>query len=255
LHSKTEFRHFYPLTEFIGIFITAWAIALSYGLHGQFDANTILLFLSTLGYYALDHGLDLIRFQNTSLRCYLRAYMALFVLSACVFGAVVFYAGIMESLRIFMLRFWPTLLIAALYFLVRRKTTQLFLLIKCLLISLGVGFAVSFPFLHPEILIAPLVCLSNVLVFAFLERNKDAELGNANLFHVGFKKNYLVYGLVIVSAAGIIMQWVFDFKGGFGLAIYAFLSFMILINETKFRENTYRWWLDALLPVAFLPLG
>jgi len=255
LHSKTEFRHFYPLTELIGIFVTAWAVALSYGLQGQFDANALLLFLSTLAYYAMDHSLDALRFRAASLSYYLKICIMLCCLSVLAFGGVLFYFGFMESLLSFMLRFWPTLVTAVLYVLLRSTTAKGFLILKSLLIVLGVGFAISFPCMQLKTLIAPLLCWVNVLVFACMERNKDAELSNANLFDVGFTKKRLMLVLVIVFAAGMIMQWIFFVKGGLGLSVYAFLSIIILMNESKFRENTYRWWLDALLPVAFLPLG
>jgi len=176
-------------------------------------------------------------------------------LSVLAFGGVLFYFGFMESLLSFMLRFWPTLVTAVLYVLLRSTTAKGFLILKSLLIVLGVGFAISFPCMQLKTLIAPLLCWVNVLVFACMERNKDAELSNANLFDVGFTKKRLMLVLVIVFAAGMIMQWIFFVKGGLGLSVYTFLSIIILMNESKFRENTYRWWLDALLPVAFLPLG
>jgi hypothetical protein len=254
LHSRTNFRHFYPLTELIGIFITAWAVALSYGLQGQFDINTLLLFLATLAYYALDHGLDARRFRTESFSHYLKLCMALCALSVLAFGVLLFQFGFMESLRSFMLRFYPTLATGLLYISLRTKTAIGFLILKSLLIALGVGFAISFPSLHVKTLIAPLLCWVNVLVFAYMERNKDVELGNANLFNNGFTKKSLLVGLVIVVITGIIMQWILSVNGGYGLSIYACLSIIIMVNEAKFRQNTYRWWLDALLPVTFLPL-
>jgi len=255
LHSKTKFRHFYPLTEIIGIFITAWAVALCYLLQGRFDNNSLLLFLATLAYYALDHGLDARRFRTESFSHYLKICLLLCALSVLAFGVLLFYFGFMESLGNFMLRFYPTSAIGLLYILLRTKTAKGFLILKSLLIALGVGFAISFPSLHGKTLIAPLLCWVNVLVFAYMERNKDAELGNANLFNNGFKKKSLLVGLVIVAIAGTIMQWNLYLHGGFGLSIYACLSIIIMVNEAKFRQNTYRWWLDALLPLAFLPLG
>ena len=252
---KTNFRHFYPVTELIGIFITAWAVSLIYGLLGQFGANAIMLFLATLAYYALDHGLDARRFRNDSLSHYLKVCLLLCVVSILAFGGMLFYFGFMESLLSFMLRFYPTLAIGIFYILLRNKTSKGFLLLKSLLIALGVGFAISFPSLHINTLIAPLLCWVNVLVFACMERNKDAELGNANLFNAGCTKKSLLVGLVIVVAIGLIIQRIFSEQGGLGLSIYVFLSIIILVNEAKFKQNTYRWWLDALLPVAFLPFG
>lgn len=255
MHSKTNFRHYYPLTEFIGVFVTAWAIALCCGLYNGFDANILLLFLSTLGYYALDHALDIFKFRKTGLQLYLIACLLLALLAMLSFAAVLVFYGIEKTSVAFVGRFWPTLLISGGYFLVRLSRARLLLFVRPLLIAMGVGFAIVFPAQMTDCMVASVVCFCNVCAFAYMERHKDAELGNTSLFNGVFEKYSLQILLLCAAIAGVVFRLFFAVQGGVGLSVYAVSCLLILKNETKFRLNTYRWWLDALLPVAFLPFG
>jgi hypothetical protein len=88
-----------------------------------------------------------------------------------------------------------------------------------------------------------------------MERHKDEMFGNRNIFQLRLKKNGLISFLIFLILLGIISDLFLDIKQGFGLTFYSFFSLMVVLSERKFRQNTYRWWLDALLPVAFLPFG
>ena len=237
------------------MFITAWSVALCCGLHNGFDANVLLLFLSTLGYYAVDHALDIFKFRKSGLQLYLIACLLLAFAATLIFTGILVFHGFEKTWVAFTVRFWPTLLISGCYLLLRLSRAPLMLFVRPLLIALGVGFAIVFPSRITESMVASMVCFCNVWVFAFLERKKDAELGNTNLFNGSFGKNSLNMVLVVTAIAGVFFRLFFATQGGFGLAIYAVSCLLILKNESKFRQNTYRWWLDALLPVAFLPLG
>lgn len=237
------------------MFITAWSVALCCGLYNGFDTNVLLLFLSTLGYYALDHALDIFRYRKSGLNHYLIACLLLALLSMLSFAAVLVFFGFAKTSDAFTARFWPTLLISGCYLLLRLNRASLLLFVRLLLIALGVGFAIVFPSQMKESMLATTVCFCNVWAFAYMERNKDAELGNKSLFNGVFEKNSLQILLLCAAITGVFFRLFFAIQGGFGLAFYAVSCLLILKNESKFKQNTYRWWLDALLPLAFLPLG
>lgn len=237
------------------MFITAWAVALCCGLYNGFDANVLLLFLSTLSYYALDHALDIFKLRKTGLHIYLIACLLLALLAMLSVAAVLVYYGFEKTSVAFVGRFCPTLLISGGYLIVRLSRARLLLFVRPLLIAMAVGFAIVFPAQVPVSMLASVVCFCNVCAFAYMERNKDAELGNRSLFHGVFEKNNLQILLLCAAIAGVIFGLFFAVQAGIGLAFYAVSCLLILKNETKFSQNTYRWWLDALLPVAFLPLG
>ena len=237
------------------MFITAWSVALCCGFHNGFDANVLLLFLSTLGYYAVDHALDIFKFRKSGLQLYLIACLLLAFAATLIFTGILVFHGFEKTWVAFTVRFWPTLLISGCYLLLRLSRASMMLFFRPLLIALGVGFAIVFPSQMNEGMVAIMVCFCNVWAFAFLERKKDAELGNTNLFNGVFEKNSLQILLLFAAITGVFSRLFFATQGGFGLAFYTVSCLLILKNESRFRQNTYRWWLDALLPVAFLPLG
>ncbi len=255
LHSKTDFRHYYPLTEIVGVFITAWAVALSCGLYNGFDIQILLLFLSTLGYYSIDHALDLLKFRKSELKFYLLGSLLLALMALLIFTGTLVFCGFEKTWIAFVNRFWPTLLISGIYLLVRLSRSSVLLFVRPLMIAMGVGFAIVYPVYMAESMVAAMVCFCNVWVFGFMERNKDAELGNASVFNSLFGKNSMYILLLGAAIAGVFFRLFFAVQEGIGLAFYAVFCILILKNESKFRQNTYRWWLDAVLPVAFLPLG
>jgi hypothetical protein len=162
------------------VFITAWSVALCCGLNNGFDTNVLLLFLSTLGYYALDHALDIFRFRKSGLQLYLIACLLLGLTAMLIFTGILVFHGFEKTWVAFTVRFWPTLLISGCYLLLRLSRAPLMLFVRPLLIALGVGFAIVFPSQMNEGMVAIMVCFCNVWAFAFLERKKDAELGNTN---------------------------------------------------------------------------
>lgn len=254
--SKTNLLFFYPKTELVGVFVTAWAVSLCYVLAQQPDLNGGLLFFATLGYYSIDHFFDLRRIKQENLTVFTGWYMALIVFSAVAFAGLMVLHGFSSSFNGFMLKFWPTALIGAIYFALRFFGNGWFTaLLKWPLISLSVGFAINISATDLEMEITLLVCLCNVMAFSYLERKKDAGLGNVNLFNAGLNKGVLISFLLLVFGAGIILALFYHVPIGWGATVYGMLVLMICIFETKFRQNTYRWWLDALLPLAFLPFG
>gem|GEM_PF-2521710 len=253
---KINYLFFYPKTELVGVFITAWAVSICYALVQQPDLNCGLLFFATLGYYSIDHFFDLRRIKQANLTVFTGWYLALIVISALAFAGLMVLHGFASSFNGFMHKFWPTTLIGAIYFALRFWGNGRFTAImKWFLISLSVGFAINFPAADLETAMPVLVCLCNVMAFSFLERKKDEGLGNVNLFNAGLKKGVIISFLLMVSGAGIIMAWFYNVPRGWGAAVYGVLVLLICSLETKFRQNTYRWWLDALLPMAFLPFG
>jgi hypothetical protein len=240
----------------VGVFITAWAMALCFMLVNEPNWNALFLLLSTLGYYSLDHLLDLRKINSVALKSYTIWYFVLIVLSISVYLGLTIYLGFSQSIYGFLMRFWPTVLIGLLYLSLRFLKQGLFsAALKLLMIAFAAGFAIVFPAEAKHLLIAPLVCLSNVLVFSYLERKKDFALGNNGLFQVSSTETWLTYFLIVLAGTAVLMKIIFDVKYGFGAGIYSILALFMMQNESKFRQNTYRWWLDALLPVAFLPFG
>lgn len=240
----------------MGVFITAWAVALCFVLVNEPDLNAVLLFFSTLGFYSLDHLLDLRKINSVDLKSYMIWYSGLIVISISGFLGLTIYLGAEQSMHGFLMRFWPTGLIGLLYLNLRFfKQDLIFATLKLLMVAFAAGFAIAFPAGDKALIVAPLVCLSNVLAFSYLERKKDYALGNVNIFRTSSNGIWLIYFIFMLSGAGILMELFFDVKYGFGAAIYSMIALVMMRNESKFRQNTYRWWLDALLPIAFLPFG
>lgn len=240
----------------MGVFITAWAVTLSFTLVNEPNWNAVLLFLSTLGYYSLDHLLDLRKINSAALKSYRIWYGGVIVLSILGFFGLTIYLGFEQSMHGFLMRFWPTGLIGLLYMsLLFFKQNLIFATLKLLMVAFAAGIAIAFAKEDKALITAPLVCLSNILTFSYLERKKDCVLGNVNIFRTSSNGIWLIYFLIMVAGAGILMALFFDVKYGFGAGIYSMLALVVMWNESKFRQNTYRWWLDALLPIAFLPFG
>ncbi len=239
----------------MGVFITSWSVALSFWLSQGFELNMFLLALATMGYYSLDHWLDLKAITGAGLERF-RLANGLLLLTATLFALILAASnGFVATVLSFAERFWLSGLIGAIYFLLRWVRSPLKVLLKPLLIALAAGAAIAKPALGLDWLQAALVCFCNVLVFAYLERNKDLELGNPNLFNSGFEKRWLTGFIVLAILFGIASDFLLEHRHGYGLTLYAFLSLMILLSEQKLKESTYRWWLDACLPLAFLPIG
>lgn len=254
--SKINHWFFSPRTELVGVFITAWAVTLSFTLVNEPNWNAVLLFLSTLGYYSLDHLLDLRKINSAALKSYRIWYGGVIVLSILGFFGLTIYLGFKQSMHGFLMRFWPTGLISLLYLiLLFYKQDKIFVTLKLLMVGFAAGFAIAFPAGHEALIVASLVCLNNILAFSYLERKKDYALGNVSIFRTSSKGIWLIYFSFMVAGAGILMELFFDVKYGFGAGIYSMLALVVMWNESKFRQNTYRWWLDALLPIAFLPFG
>lgn len=210
---------------------------------------------ATMGYYSLDHWLDLKGISGKGLERY-RLANGLLLFSATLFALILAASnGFVASVLSFAERFWLSGLIGVIYFLLRWVKIPLTVWLKPLLIALAAGAAIANPDLGLDLLHAALVCFCNVLVFACLERHKDLELGNPNLFNIGLEKRWLTGFIVLAILIGIVSDFLLKNSHGYGLTLYAFLSLMILLSEQKLKESTYRWWLDACLPLAFLPIG
>lgn len=247
---------FNPKTELVGVFITAWAVFICYAMAQQPDLNGVLLFLSTLGYYSIDHFFDLRRMKQANFAFYTKAYFAMIVFAVASFMCLSLFYGFTGTALDFMHRFWPTISLGgiywALHFLGNNRFTAL---LKWFLIAVSVGLAMDFPASFQESMLTVLVCLSNVMAFSYLERHKDKMLDNVNLFNTMFKREGLLILLLLVFFVGIMMALLYNMPRGWGVAGYGLMVLLISVWETKFMQNTYRWWLDALLPLAFLPFG
>lgn len=247
---------FNPKTELVGIFITAWAVFICYAMAQQPDLNGVLLFLSTLVYYSTDHFFDLRRMKRAQFTFYTRAYSAVIVFAAAFFMGLLLFYGFADTALGFMHRFWPTISLGGIYwachFLGNTRFTGL---LKWFLIAVSVGLAMDFPASFQESMLTVLVCLSNVMAFSYLERHKDKMLDNVNLFNSMFKREGLFLMLLPVVVSGIVMALFYNIPRGWGVTGYGLMMLLISAWETKFRQNTYRWWLDSLLPLAFLPFG
>ncbi len=247
---------FNPKTELVGVFITAWAVFICYAMAQQPDLNGVLLFLSTLGYYGIDHFFDLRRMKQAKFAFYTKAYSAVIVFAAASFMCLSLFYGFTSTALDFMHRFWPTISLGGIYWALHfLGNTRFTALLKWFLIAVSVGLAMDFPASFQESMLTVLVCLSNVMAFSYLERHKDKMLDNVNLFNTMFKREGLLILLLLVVFVGIMMALFYNISRGWGVAGYGLMVLLISVWETKFRQNTYRWWLDALLPLAFLPFG
>ena len=255
LHSKINFRHYYPLTEVVGVFITAWSIGLCYVLCQGLDIYAYLLVCACVVYYGFDHWQDLQKLSDGYYLKYRRINLLTLVFASLIGLFIMVQSGFMQTLQAFYERFWPTVWISVAYVFLRRLHYAWVDYLKILLVALAVGLAVEVPSMGLKTVHAVLICVCNLMVFAYLERHKDELFGNRNVFQLGLKKRGLISFLIFLILLGIISDLFLDIQQGFGLTFYSFFSLMVVLSERKFRQNTYRWWLDALLPVAFLPIG
>jgi len=259
----------HPFWQIAGVFFTAGILsALLYFYQIRANAGgenpwiyTILLFFAVSLFYSFDHIFDELKFNrnNATKRQSLLWNSGVFVFCGLALGGYTWW----EQRNINFENLWLPLLLTFLYFLVVLILKLKIRAFKELLIAAVVSMAIFYPqavihgwaSLKIQILHLFLVCVLNLMVFGFFEKEKDEEFGFSTIFS-GLPDRLVKTILLVVFGA------IFLFQAYYFLIVNSeikpvfyctgFYSAMLLFPKAfRFKRN-YRFIADAALLLLLL---
>jgi len=259
---------FQPYKQIPGVFITAAVLAVillrwveKYA-PGE-PANTIyglILFFGIVLVYTLDHLFDLVKIEQKKAIIQSHHFVNVFicVVSSAAIGALLAF----NSSSLDFGHFWILLLPAFVYVFVALNVIPFIRGFKELIIALTVSLSLVYPLVnaHPMLILklalpAFVVCLMNLLLYGFFEKEKDSYFGFKTIYssrdsYKAYK--HLINAFVILTIA-LAIGWVFLANLIFPFAAAAALYWIVLVFQKQISNpNIYRWLLDLVLVIIMI---